>query len=248
MSEQMGVVDAVPTRVLLVQADAVARHAVSRYLEGWGYRVEPLADGAAAAEALLAHRDEFVAVLVDADGDPDGPPAFNQILRCCRRDRQGAVPVLAIVGTAADGAVGGPRVAGLIAAVGRMLVTPPVSASAAEVFDQDTLAALGADTRAELVPGFLRSFRDDLVARVGRIACAAARGDRATIADEGDTLESSAATFGAARVHRAVRLIVDACAAGSFADVLAGVDDLTAAAADVVSTLDDGAPGHNRLV
>ncbi len=80
-------------------------------------------------------------------------------------------------------------------------------------FDKAVLLQLAEETGPDVIPGLVGSFLGDLESRVEKITVAVEAADLQTLEFETHTLGSSAATFGAMKLHHLARNIEAACQA-----------------------------------
>ncbi|MDH3680177.1 MAG: ATP-binding protein [Acidimicrobiia bacterium] len=234
VAEPATVETAVPA-VLVVEDSPVNRLLVASQLEHLGYRYALAADGAQALEALAA--DEHSLVLMDWHlPDMDGLETTRRLRRFEAETGRDRVPVVAVTARAMSGDRQRCLDAGmddfLAKPVGledlrRVLrqwqpadsagsVDPERSSTTSAPFDVDAIEALVDDLGDRSIVAILvRTFLDELPARMDAIVSGAAAGDIERVRRAAHTLKSTTAMLGATDLHQVAARIELRCREGS---------------------------------
>ena len=245
-------------RILVVDDSPTNLMVAAGFLQGAGFAVDTLDNGAAAIAAI--RKIPYDAVLMDVSMPVmDGIAATMEIRALGGRFR--SIPIIAMTAHV----LGRDRAACMEAGMNDYMAKPvrkdvllsvvrrwvgqsgpaapaaspapdPAAAEGA-LIDPDTLALLAADLDAETFAKLLQTFLSETESRILRMQAAAESGDRDSLAREAHSLKSSAATFGAARLSRLAAAIERAAVSGPDCPGVADIASLAMHAAEACNAL-----------
>jgi len=263
-SSDTPVATTVSHRILVVDDNAVNQRLAALLLEKAGYRVDTVADGAEAVEAVTT--GQYDAVLMDCEMPVmDGYAAATEIRR--RETGDGRIPIVAVTASAMKGDAERAIAAGMDAhvtkpidrhelhlALARLLPAdrptgsvPIPDAPPAAGFDQRALDQLTEiDGTGDALRSLATLFIRDAPVRVEALADAAARRDTELVREAAHAVKGTAATFGALTLTRLTSRIEQEAREGKLPDpddvkaVRAALGGATAHLHDIIG---DDVPG-----
>lgn len=246
-----------PTLHLLVAADAKAkRAAVVEALEQAGHRVDVVADGTRALQAIM--RQTYDAVLIDVRlRNMDGVETTSAI-RNLPADKAD-VPVVALVATVLpdsyeryvttgldDDPASAERQDQIFTAIDRLIgdasSEPNEQARAADVLDSEVLAEirqLGAEDSTDVLADLIGLFLDTTPPEIAALLDALDARDLGGVEAAAHKLKTSCANVGAMRLSNALHDILELAQAGDLDGVTARREDLCAESEHAYRALGD---------